>query len=250
MRKVKTEKEEFERGLQQYYAVRSVFTTLTNKLYGHLGMDAIREETRRTRQKMLDAVFSKGLREAMTGFFRHVRDKLDRSQAEAEEISRMLEAMYKRFSVEHGLRLAPPAALSMLKYQKEVDRLEHAFAHHVNTVLNIMTLEKRALTQKFFETTAVHARRTFEVANRDVEVWLRAVMAPLETQVREYQIQLKRRLESVKRIHQATDTLEDRIRELSQMESTLLAQIDALSRLVSEFRAALEGKSQAVAAAA
>ncbi len=250
MRKVKAEKEEFERGLQQYYAVRSVFTTLTNKLYGHLGMDAIREETRRTRQKMLDAVFSKGLREAMTDFFRHVRDKFDRSQSESEEISRMLEAMYKRFSVEHGLKLAPPAGLSMLKYQKEVDRLEKAFAHHVNTVLNIMTMEKRALTQKFFETTAVHARRTFEVANRDVEVWLRAVMAPLETQVREYQIQLKRRLESVKRIHQATDTLEDRIRELNQMESALLTQIEALSWLTSEFRAALEGETQAVAAAA
>jgi hypothetical protein len=49
-------------------------------------------------------------------------------------------------------------------------------------------------------------------ANRDVEQWLRAVMAPLETQVREHQLQLKRRLESVKRIHQATDTLEDRVR--------------------------------------
>ncbi|MCK7501692.1 MAG: hypothetical protein MZW92_75575 [Comamonadaceae bacterium] len=101
----------------------------------------------------------------------------------------------------------------------------------MNTVLNIMTLEKRALTQKFFETIAVQVRRTFEIANRDVEVWLRAVMAPLETQVREYQIQLKRRLESVRRIHQATDTLEERIQELTQMESTLLHQLAELNRL-------------------
>jgi hypothetical protein len=61
---------------------------------------------------------------------------------------------------------------------------------------------------------------------------------------------LKRRLESVKRIHQATDTLEDRIRELKQMEATLLAQLDALSRLGEDFRAALAGESQVVAAAA
>ena len=98
-------------------------------------------------------------------------------------------------------------------------------------MLAIVTTEKHTLTQKFFETIAVQARKTFEVANRDVENWLRAVMSPLETQVREYQLQLKRRLESVKRIHQATDTLEDRIVELQQSEQAVLVQIDQLTDL-------------------
>jgi hypothetical protein len=55
-------------------------------------------------------------------------------------------------------------------------------------------------------------------------------MAPMETQVREHQIQLKRRLESIKRIHQATDTLEERIDELVHVENGLLAQIEALTQ--------------------
>jgi hypothetical protein len=55
-------------------------------------------------------------------------------------------------------------------------------------------------------------------------------MAPMETQVREHQIQLKRRLESIKRIHQATDTLEDRIDELNHVESNLVSQIHAIER--------------------
>ena len=54
----------------------------------------------------------------------------------------------------------------------------------------------------------------------------------METQVREHQIQLKRRLESIKRIHQATDTLEDRISELAGIEKSLLAQIDALEEII------------------
>jgi hypothetical protein len=37
MGKVRAEKDEFESGLQRYYAVRSVFSTLTNNLFGHLG---------------------------------------------------------------------------------------------------------------------------------------------------------------------------------------------------------------------
>jgi 2C-methyl-D-erythritol 2,4-cyclodiphosphate synthase len=65
-------------------------------------------------------------------------------------------------------------------------------------------------------------------------------MAPMETQVREHQIQLKRRLESIKRIHQATDTLEDRIGELTHVESALVAQLQSLESVASAIRMALE----------
>jgi DNA repair exonuclease SbcCD ATPase subunit len=239
MRKVRSEKDEFEQGLQKYYAVRSVFSNLSNNLFGHLGLDALRDETRRTREAMLDAAFSRGLREAMKGFFQHLRGNLRKSTDEIGEISKMLDAMYKRFTVEHGLKLAAPTAFSTLRYEKEIERLEEAFNSQFNTVLTIVTTEKHTLTQKFFETVAVQARRTFEVANRDAEQWLRAVMAPLETQVREYQLQLKRRLESVKRIHQATDTLEDRVRELQQTEEQLVTQLKELDGLAERIDQAL-----------
>ena len=231
MRKIRTEKDEFEQGLQKYYAVRSVFSNLTNSLLDHMGLDALRDETRRTREAMLESTFTRGLRDAMEGYFRNLRAKLQRSTSEIGEITRMLEAMYKRFSVEHGLKLSPPASFSTLRYETELDRLEATFNRQINTALTLVTTEKHALTQKFFETVAMQARRTFEVANQDVEQWLRAVMSPLETQVREYQIQLKRRLESVKRIHEATDTLESRVDELKQGESgvcALIAELDAL----------------------
>lgn len=239
MRKIRTEKDEFEQGLQKYYAVRSVFSDLTNSLFAHIGMDALRDETRRTREAMLDSTFSKGLREAMEGFFAHLRANLRRSTDEIGEITRMLEAMYKRFAVEHGLKLSSPVSFSTLRYEKELERLETAFNRQINTTLTLVTTEKHALTQKFFETIAVQARHTFEVANRDIEQWLRAVMSPLETQVREYQIQLKRRLESVKRIHQATDTLEDRVEELKQSEDAVLVLLAELDSLEADIRNAL-----------
>jgi hypothetical protein len=53
------------------------------------------------------------------------------------------------------------------------------------------------LTIKFFETLASRVIHVYEVANRDVENWLKAVIAPIESQVREHQLQLSRRLESI-----------------------------------------------------
>ncbi len=237
MRKIRAEKDEFEQGLQKYYAVRSVFSNLTNSLLDHMGLDALRDETRRTREAMLESTFTRGLRDAMEGYFRNLRANLQRSTSEIGEITRMLEAMYKRFSVEHGLKLSPPVSFSTLRYETELSRLEATFNRQINTALTLVTTEKHALTQKFFETVAMQARRTFEVANQDVEQWLRAVMSPLETQVREYQIQLKRRLESVKRIHEATDTLENRVDELKQGEAgvrALIAELDALQEGVAD----------------
>jgi len=236
MGKVRAEKDEFESGLQRYYAVRSVFSTLTNKLFGHLGLDVLRQVTHETREAMLDAAFSKTLSEAMAGFFGRSREALAKSNGEINEILAMMEAVYKRFSVEHGLKLGSPTTFSLLRYEKELDRLQAWCDSHLNTMVSLLTHDKKNITQKFFEEVAVQVRRAFEHANKDAETWLRAIMAPMETQVREHQIQLKRRLESIKRIHLATDTLEDRIAELESVEKNLLQQIQALEEIAGRVR--------------
>ncbi len=232
MGKVRVEKDEFESGLQRYYAVRSVFSTLTNNLFSHLGLDTLKQLTQDTRESMLDATFSKSLAVSMKEFFERSREALEKSGKEVSEILAMMESVYKQFAVEHGLKLGAPTSFSLLSYQKELDRLEAWCETHLSNMVSLLTHDKKNITQKFFEEVAIQVRRAFEHANRDAEIWLRAIMAPMETQVREHQMQLKRRLESIKRIHQATDTLEDRISELVTVEQGMLNQIDALDALV------------------
>src|SRR5262245_55895137 len=141
----------------------------------------------------------------------------------------MMRAMYARFATEHGLDPFNPPPFSVLKYQKEIERLERAYNTHFNTLWNMVSKAKFALMKRFFETVASRAKHVYDIANRDVESWLKAVMAPLETQVREHHLQLRRRLESIRRIHQASDELEDRIAELEQAKETLDTQLSGLS---------------------
>jgi hypothetical protein len=172
----------------------------------------------------------------MSTYFGRSRESLAKSSNEINEILAMMEAVYKKFAVEHGLKLGTPTAFSLLRYEKEIDRLETWCDAHLNSMVSLLTTDKKHITQKFFEEVAVQVRRAFERANKDAETWLRAIMAPMETQVREHQIQLKRRLESIKRIHQATDTLEDRIAELDTVEKSLLVQIQALESMSANVR--------------
>ena len=239
MSKISTDKEVFERGLQQFQALRSIYSQQSIKLFAQIGMDALREEVRQARELMVKSRFTKGIRDAMTGFFTRVDQRLDGANGQIEEINKMMEAMYRKLNQEHGINLISIPPFSMLRYRKEMQRLEEAYEQKFNTFYTFLTTEQYTLTSRFFETLATRVVQVFEVLNKDVENWLKAVMSPMESQVREHQMQLRRRLESVKRIHKAADTLEDRIGELDQMQTEVLRQVGELEGLTTGIRSAL-----------
>jgi hypothetical protein len=90
--------------------------------------------------------------------------------------------------------------------------------------VSLVFTEQRALTRKFFESSVAKVRAIYKMANRDADNWLKTIMSPMESQVREHQVQLRRRLESIKRIHQASDTLEERVQELEQIRDGIREQ--------------------------
>jgi len=240
MERIKQEKELFERGMQRYTALRNVFTQHTTTLYEAIGLESLRETAGATRRRIEDSPFTKGVRTAMGDFFSAIRGNIERSAHTSGEIHDMMEAMYARFAKEHGLEPYSPPPFSMLKYQKEIDRLERAYNVHFNTLWNMVSKAKFTLMKRFFETIAIRVKHVFDIANRDLETWLKAVMAPLETQVREHHLQLRRRLDSVKRIHRASDELEERIAELEQAEAALRAQFNALKREIAAIDAVID----------
>ncbi len=239
MTKVKVDKENFEKGLQRFQALRSIFSRQTNQLFTLLGMQALRELVVTTRETMIAANFTKGIRSAMDGFFADIKDKLVKSDKQIEEIKTMMDAMYEKLAKEHGLRKNDAPSFSTMRYQAEVAKLERAYKEQFNTTLNMIAYEKMTLTSRFFETLASRVIHVYETANHDVESWLKAVIAPMESQVREHQLQLRRRLESIKRIYKATGTLEDRIDELEEMERSIQAQEHEVETMLQHIRNAL-----------
>ena len=224
MARVKQEKEVFERGLARYTALRTVFTQHTNDLFDVIGLSALRQNAARTRERIEGSPFTRGVRDAMGDFFARLRTDFDQAGRQSAEIHDLMRAMYTRFAHENGIDIYVPPQFSVLKYLKEIERMERAYNTHFNTLWNMVSKAKYPLMKQFFETVASRARHVYKVANRDVEAWLKAVMSPLETQVREHHIQLRRRLDSVRRIHRASDELESRIMELEQAREALESQ--------------------------
>lgn len=238
--KVETDKRNFDRGLMQFQALRNIFSQHSNRLLSQLGMETLHKEVQTTRLAMEASRFTSGLQSAMNGFFQRVQQNIIQSSDTIEEIRSMMTAMYRKFQTEHGLSEIIAPHYSTLKYQREMQRLEDSYNTHFNTLYTLLTNEQHTLTTKFFETLASRVISIYETANRETDSWLKALMSPMEIQVREHQMQLRRRLESIKRIHQATASLEERIASLQDDKQALLTQQQNLQALQHDISAALQ----------
>ena len=235
MKRIDIEKKEFDGSLLKLQGTRAVFTKLSNEVFTNLGMNILKEEIRRTRDTMDESRFSAGMLNAVKHFFAEVQGNLRSSGQKTEEISEMMTVMYRKFSTEHGLALSTPMPFSLEKYRKEIALIESIY-HKQFGLSTIVKAPKVVLMQKFFDSIASRVKQSFLQANRDVEAWLKVVMAPLEAQIGEHKAQLKRRRQSIERIHVATESLEDKVAAFEQMQADLEAQKKALLALEDELK--------------
>jgi hypothetical protein len=210
MRRVEAEKKEFDASLFKLQGTRAVFTRLSTELYTTLGMDVVQQHVNAVREAMVASRFSAGLREAVRAFFEQIRVDLEVSEAKTVEISEMMESMYRKFSSEHGLSLQLPMTFSLEKYLREIDEIEALYQRQFGAAA-MVTTSRVVLVERFFDTIASRVRKAFRSANGDVEAWLKVIMAPLEGQIRQHKEQLKHRQASIQRIHDASDSLEEKI---------------------------------------
>ncbi len=253
MLKVKADKEIFEKSLQRFQATRSIFSQQTNVLYSHLNLKNLDTQIAQTKKNMEISMTTSGLKGCMENFFKFSHDTMEEASKQAQEIKAMMEGVYKKFQEEHGLSSIKPGGFSVTRYLREIKRLEAKHDQYMKSVSLVFT-EQQILTRKFFESSVAKIRAIYKMANRDADNWLKTIMSPMESQVREHQVQLRRRLESVKRIHQASDTLEDRVHELEQIRDGIREQEQQLEKRIEAMRQAinantLEGQAPATASA-
>lgn len=249
MRRIDIEKKEFDGSLSKLAGTRSVFARLSTELFTTLGMDTVQQEIDAVRSAMEASRFATGMRGPVKYFFDQARVNLDDSAIKIAEIAEMMESMYRKFSTEHGLALSLPMAFSLDKYRAEIDAIEAVYLKQFGTTTLIMT-SRGALMERFFDSIASRVRRTYRAANADVEAWLKVIMAPLEAQIRQHKEQLKHRLASIQRIHDATDSLEQKIDSFEASQSDLEKVKGQLNQLAGGVTLALQSERVALAAAA
>lgn len=242
MKRVEVEKKEFDSSLFKLQGTRSVFAKLSTELYTTLGMELIQQEISKVRDAMESTRFATGMKVPVKEFFDQARENLNISARKIAEISDMMETMYKRFAAEHGLTLAVPMSFSINKYQRELDKIEDVYNKQFGTTTLLMT-SRASIMERFFDSIASRVRRTFRAANADVEAWLKVIMSPLEAQIRQHKDQLKHRLASIQRIHEASDSLETKIASFEASQTDIEKTKARLAQLAGNVTSAMQART-------
>ena len=241
-RRIRAERAEFEKSLRQLQALRTVFNRHSQDIFGHVSLDSLKRHVRDTRDLMASSKLSKQLREAMRGMIGAVRADFTEADRLVGEVTSMMNAMYAGFARDYGLTLGAPLGFSMRRFFAEIERIEQIHQRRFG-VLSLLTTEMWALTRRFFESVVARFKEVYESAARELEGWLRALMTPIESQVKEHQAQLRRRLESVQRVMEASESLDSKLTELDESKSRIDQQLAVLRELIGQVGEMMERRA-------
>ncbi len=228
--RIRRERDEFDRSLRQLQGLRAVLARHSQTLGEAVGGESLRRHVRQAREALRSSSFSTGLRSGMNALIGAVRADFERASQLVDEVATLMSAMYRSFSAEHGLSLGNPALYSMRRFHAELDRIDQLQRRQFGAI-TLATTSQQVLMRRFFESVASRLRELEEIADREIQAWLRTVMSPIETQVREHQAQLRQRLDAVRRVLEANDSLESRIHEIERQR----AEVEQRIALAAEF---------------
>jgi DNA repair exonuclease SbcCD ATPase subunit len=244
--RAQSEQHEFEDNVRKVVATRSVLARLAEQVYSNLRMQALRAVVLATRDRMRKVRLTPQFMSVVREYFAALREMIRRANAALAEIERMVLGVQHRFAEETGWSMPPPMTFTLDTYLTEIDRVETAYENHFGAIA-VLTRDKWSLIERFFETVVGQSRTIFSAAERDTEAWIRSLLPPLETQVREQRQQLKKRTDAVVRIRDAQESLDGRIGQLEDALQDVQAHLDELKKISEPIVPPLSGQPRPAA---
>jgi len=233
--RAQAEQRDFEDNVRKIIAARLVLSRLSDLAFANLRLEALRGRVYEARGRMRKSRLTPQFFSAVRDYFAGLRELLQQADARLQEVEQMVLGVQRRFAEELGWSLSPPMPFSLDTYIVELERAEAAYRTHFGA-LAVLTRDKWSLIERFFDTVVSRSREIFSMAERDTEAWVRSLLPPIEQQVREQRSQLKKRAESVQRIRDAQESLDDRIGQLQAALEDAQQRLDELSTLTSRAR--------------
>jgi DNA repair exonuclease SbcCD ATPase subunit len=240
--RAQAESRDFEENVRKIVAARVVLARLATEAYTPLRLESLRGRVFDARERMRKVRLTPQFFNAVKDYFAQLRDLLRTSNAKLLEIEQMVLGVQRRFAEDLGWSLSPPMPFSLDTYLAELERAESAYRSHFGA-LAVLTRDKWSLIERFFDTVVSKSREVFSAAERDTEAWVRSLLPPIEVQVREQRSQLKKRAESVAKIRDAQESLDQRIGELEGALEDAQSRLEQLRSLSERAHALAEAKA-------
>lgn len=229
-RKAADERRRIEEARVALVGLRAVHNRHADELAALLDPNRAREDGLRARTAVVGSPFSAGIGGAVDTYFREVGGRIAQAIAVIHEVKVMMVTVNRKFAADYGISPVEIADFATDRFPLELARLEAMCAREMKSATSLLTRGSGRLAALFFDSVALKAIHVFEIADREVRVWMNAFIRPLEAQVSAFQEQANSRVEGMARIHNAETDLVERLGELQHF-------LEEMARLSREWTA-------------
>ncbi|WP_342130724.1 dynamin family protein [Hydrogenophaga sp. OTU3427] len=218
--RIEQEQAEFDSSGARIQAVRSVHLKLLRELFGLLSTTTLKAEVTQLAEALKKPGIKFGVKKTYGDCFDRLRDVVSRAQAMGNDIHAMLVNSFKSLNAEFGFSLQPPAAPDLQRFREDLALIERNHLQYLG-LSNTLKLAQPEFAERLARALMSRLKGVFDTALAEVETWNKGSAAQLDGQLRERRRNFTRRMEAVTRIQTAASGLDDRIRELEQMQVEL-----------------------------
>jgi hypothetical protein len=225
--KVQADKMLYEQTVKSFTISRGVISQQGRALIASLDSDKLAEMLEKSQSAIENSWTTTGLLRSMQSLFGQATQQFDKIHQHAAHIKGLVDAAYSRFHEQHGFSQLSPPPLNLERPRQGLLDLARQTTDFCSDPVNIMT-EKHFLIRRFYTGLVASAESVFEQARGESDAWLRSSLSPLMAQIQDYRMQIERRVETVKKIHDNIETLDERIKELIQRQAHLIQQSETM----------------------
>jgi len=229
--RMRREKQKYDKELEGFQLTRAALSRQAQILLGYLSMKSLDELISKTRVGMNDTWTTRGLKSGMSTFFAGTMGRMEKVNKEADEIRKVVEAIYLRLHTEYGLARIIPPRLSLLPFVMEFKKLEEKANEFRESPMTVMT-EQHFVIKRFFITLVSQAHHIFNECNTASKNWFQAAVNPVFAQIQQHKTMIDRSFEALKKIHENMDSLGERIAELEEVRKGLEDQMKTTDTLL------------------
>jgi len=239
LQKTRAEQDVFQKSLKSLKLNRKLFIYEYQQLAKALSLNELDKLMADTRKQMAGTWTTMGLRSAMQDFFEIINTSIERISSQSHKTNVLLQTIFRKFNDDHGQTDFRAKMFLTNKYKRDIERINREAEAFRKSPVTAMT-EQSFVIKKFFISLVSSVRNTFYTASLDAKSWHKSALSPLFTRLKEQKYLIDKRLESLGKISESRETLQQRIVELETSAEKLNNQLADINMLTETINRPLE----------
>jgi hypothetical protein len=216
--------------VENFQNSRQVFLVQAKHLIDSFDKSRIDPIIHRTREDMSKSLTTYSMKQHIRKLFDELRDLLQESVDITNETRRLVKAIHKKFSEEHGFAEIEPDLFSIKQYQFELEQV-FAEGEAFRTSAKTTMTEQSIVINKLYSTIIAKARNIMRQAHADATAWSQGVLTPLMHQIKEHRRQIDSRLQTLRKINESKGNISENIAALEAEIAPLRRQRDEIATI-------------------